>query len=239
MGVTTPRRRRVRAAAIMEMRQTARSILVADGASAVTLRAVAAAMGMTAPALYRYVDSHEDLLAEVAALCNAEVADAMAAARDREPTDDPARRLIAVTRAFRVWALDHPAEFSLIFTSPDMARRCSNGDLEAAYRRFGWTFGALFAELVNSGGARAWPDERVPAVGQDSALVTAMAVPPGAAAQFVQYWTRIYGTVSMEVFGHLDWAVTDGGPVFEAMLLGVCRDLGIADAYEAADAGAA
>ena len=219
-----------------EMREVARSLLVADGESAVTLRGVAAAMGMTAPALYRYVDSHDDLLAEVAVLCNTEVADAMAAARDREPSDDPARRLIAVTRAFRAWAIGHSAEFSLIFTSPDMVRRCTNDDLAAAYRRFGWTFGALFAELINSGRAQGWSDERVPVVGEESELIAAMAVPPGAAAQFVQYWTRIYGTVSMEVFGHLDWAAADAEPVFEAMLLGVCRDMGIDDVYEPADA---
>lgn len=219
-----------------EMREAARALLVADGESAVTLRGVAAAMGMTAPALYRYLDSHDDLLAEVAVLCNTEVADAMAAARDREPDDDPARRLIAVTRAFRLWAIGHPAEFALIFTSPDMARRRANDDLTAAYRRLGWAFGALFADLVNAGRAKGWPNERAPGVGPESELIAAMAVPPGAAAQFIQYWTRIYGTVSMEVFGHLDWAAADAEPVFEAMLLGICQDMGIDDVYQPADA---
>ena len=71
---------------------------------------------------------------------------------------------------------------------------------------------------------------------EESELIAAMAVPPGAATQFVQYWTRIYGTVSMEVFGHLDWAAVDEEPVFEAMLRGICQDMGIDDAYEPADA---
>jgi AcrR family transcriptional regulator len=234
--VVTDRRSRIRAATIAEMRETARSILVTEGASAVTLRAVAAAMGMTAPALYRYIDSHDDLLAQVAVLCNSEAVEALAAARDREPDGDAARRLIAVTRAFRRWAIAHPAEFSLIFTSPDLGRRCANDELTAAYRRIGWTFGALFAELIGSGRALYWPDDRVQRVGSESELIVAMGVSAGAAAQFVQYWTRIYGTVSMEVFGHLEWAAPDAEPVFEAMLLGICRDMGIADVYEAVDA---
>ncbi|HXB48826.1 MAG TPA: helix-turn-helix domain-containing protein, partial [Streptosporangiaceae bacterium] len=48
------RRDRVRAATTQEIIQTARRLLVQQGPDAVSLRAIAREMGMTAPALYRY-----------------------------------------------------------------------------------------------------------------------------------------------------------------------------------------
>src|SRR6201997_413486 len=61
------RRDRVRAATSQEIVQTARRLLVEQGVAAVSLRAIAREMGMTAPALYRYYESHEELLRHVVA----------------------------------------------------------------------------------------------------------------------------------------------------------------------------
>jgi len=55
------RRDRLRAATIEEIIQTARQLLVNDGPEAVSLRAIAREMGMTAPGLYRYFGSYEEL----------------------------------------------------------------------------------------------------------------------------------------------------------------------------------
>jgi len=232
---TLTRRDRVRQATIEEMREVARRLLVEQGESAVTLRAVAREMGMTAPALYRYVDSHEDLLVGVAVLCNDEVIIAMEQARDAEPTQDPARRIMAVTRAFRRWALDHGAEFALVFASPAMSQRCADPELEAASNRFGWVFGALFLDLVRTGEAHVWDDADVdPAfASEQSDLLLALRdeISLGARWQFVNYWTRIYGTVSVELFGHLSWALDDSDAVFEHMLRGIATDMGMADRY--------
>ena len=41
-----------------------------DGPDALTLRAIAREMGMTAPALYRYFGSHEDLVVAVCQTCS-------------------------------------------------------------------------------------------------------------------------------------------------------------------------
>lgn len=234
--VEPSRRERLRAATVQEMREAAHAILIEEGEAAVTLREVARRMGMTAPALYRYIDSHEDLLAGLAVLCNDDVVAAMEAARDGEPDDNSGRRLIAVTRAFRDWSVTHPAEFSLIFASPRMAQRCDDPELAGASYRFGWTFGQLFLDLIASGSATAWPDEDVdPAfVSQESDLLQALSrqLGPGARWQFVHYWTRVYGTVCMEVYGHLDWAVADPRPVFEYMLRGISADMGLAQAED-------
>ncbi len=62
MATTLSRRDRVRAATVTEIKDTARRILVAEGPDGLSLRAIAREMGMTAPALYRYFPSREDLI---------------------------------------------------------------------------------------------------------------------------------------------------------------------------------
>ena len=59
---TLSRRDRVRAATVQEIKRTARRVLVDSGADGLSLRAIARDMGMTAPALYRYFPSREELI---------------------------------------------------------------------------------------------------------------------------------------------------------------------------------
>ena len=80
MAQTLSRRDRVRAATADEIKQTARHILVAEGPEGVSLRAIAREMGMTAPALYRYYGSHEDLIRHVIADIFTEIAAWMSSA---------------------------------------------------------------------------------------------------------------------------------------------------------------
>ena len=68
------RRDRLRAATTEEIIQTARQLLVASGPEAVSLRAIAREMGMTAPGLYRYFGSHTELLRHVCASIYLELA---------------------------------------------------------------------------------------------------------------------------------------------------------------------
>ena len=61
------RRDRMRAATMDEITATARRLLVEQGPDAASLRAIAREMGMTAPGLYRYYGSREELLRHVIA----------------------------------------------------------------------------------------------------------------------------------------------------------------------------
>src|ERR1700722_18077944 len=61
------RRDRLRAATAEEIISTARRLLVRSGPDAVTLRAIAREMGMTAPGLYRYFDNREELVRHICA----------------------------------------------------------------------------------------------------------------------------------------------------------------------------
>src|SRR5215217_9425237 len=95
------RRERVRVETVEEIKQTARRVLVEQGANGLALRAIAREMGMTAPALYRYFASREDLVEHVVADLYDELSDVLEAARDAESPELPGARILAVSRAFR------------------------------------------------------------------------------------------------------------------------------------------
>jgi len=131
--------------------------------------------------------------------------------------------MVAACREFRRWALNHKAEFGLLFGVPlpglddgryDIADECA--------LVFAGTFFALFLELW-----RAAPFD-VPAPEQiDPGLRDQLSryrdalgadIPLGAVLTFLRCWTVLYGAVAMEVFGHLRFALEDAAPMFEMTL---------------------
>src|SRR3979490_1777716 len=111
------RRVRVRAATDKDIRRTARTLLIEQGPDAVTLRAIARELGITAPALYRYYGSREDLVEHLRLDVCADLAAELAQDIAGLP-DDGALQLFAICKGFRRWALTHTKEFTLVFASP-------------------------------------------------------------------------------------------------------------------------
>src|SRR4051812_37874978 len=109
------RRDRVRADTVREIKDTARRVLVEHGGEGFALRAIAREMGLSAPALYRYFDSREDLVEHVVADLYDELCAHLEDARDAAAPATPPVRLLACSRAFRRWAITHHQEFGLLF----------------------------------------------------------------------------------------------------------------------------
>ncbi|WP_414167420.1 WHG domain-containing protein [Streptoverticillium reticulum] len=53
-----------------------------------------------------------------------------------------------------------------------------------------------------------------------------VAVAPGGVAEGTVCWARLYGAVAVEVFGHLDFALTDPRPLFDHTVREVLTALG-------------
>jgi len=232
MSVVPTRRERLREATLAEIKDVARRFLVSEGPSAISLRAIAREIGMTAPGLYRYFGSREDLVDDLVADFFQELCGEMEHARDAEAADDLAGRLLAVSRAFRAWAVAHPAEFGLVFGTPMPAMGVPPPDGDDAGARFEGIFLELFVELWRR---RPFP---VPSAGEmDQSLLrqlrvfgdqTGAGLPVGAVMMFVTCWIRLYGVVAMEVFGHLRFCLEDAQPMFEQALEELSGMLGIA-----------
>ncbi|MGI5213703.1 TetR/AcrR family transcriptional regulator [Plantactinospora sp. CA-290183] len=229
--MTVPtRRERLRTATVSEIKDGARRLLVTGGPQAISLRAIAREMGMTAPAIYRYFPSLEALVVQLAGDLYDELRQHVEAARDAagaEPTD----QLAAMARAFRNWAVRHPAEFGLAFGAPTpgidaFEEGCTDQNHPGA--RFGAVFMRPFLDLWHRAPFPVPPPELL-----DRRLADCLGplrqqhgeVPTEVAYVFLAGWTMLYGMVSMEVFNHLRWALTDPEALFEAELAGFLGQL--------------
>ncbi len=231
------RRERARADTLREIRETARRVLVTSGPEGLALRAIAREMGLSAPALYRYFPSREDLVEQLVADLYDELCDHLEAARDAVAPPRPGAQLLATARAFRRWATTHHIEFGLLFGSaaqgivPADAARADDSPAERPGRRFGGVFAALMAQVYLE---QPFP---VPADGELAPELQAqleawcaklpVALPLGVMSVFLSCWIRLYGMVCMEVFGHLRFALADPEPMFESEMRRVAAELGI------------
>jgi AcrR family transcriptional regulator len=238
------RRDRVRAATTQEIIQTARRLLVEQGPDAVSLRAIARDMGMTAPALYRYFSSHEELLRHVVADIFTELASHVRGAVDAAVDNSGGAltqaevmvvKMIAGCREFRAWTLEHVPEFSMIFGSPlpgleylhEIAR---DPTVDCGYQ-FGQVFLDLFGNLYRRRPFSIPADDEIqPGLREQLARyreLTGTDLPLGALQTFLRCWVLLYGTVSLEVFGHLKFALDDASPMFELMLADLAPMIGL------------
>ncbi|MEN3157710.1 TetR/AcrR family transcriptional regulator [Alkalimonas sp. NCh-2] len=217
------RRERLRKAVFAEIHGLARHLLVEGGPDAVTISAIARAMGMSAPALYRYYRSHRDLLAALASQLYDELAGRIALAGEKSGTATVP--LLAMCRAMRTWATAHPAEFRFLFASPFLAEASDAGS----------AFGELFLEEV----ARIWRHKSFP-VPATNTLSPALSeqlcaysqrtggrLPPVAMHVFLNGWVRVCGVLNMEVLKQLDFALADAEPFYEQTLKELCAALSV------------
>jgi AcrR family transcriptional regulator len=238
------RRDRVRAATVQEIKDTARRLLIRQGPDAATLRAIAREMGMTAPGLYRYFGSHEELIKHVIADIYSELADdlraaikaAGAAAAGRGQIPELTAKIAAACVEFRRWALGHPEEYSLLFGTPLPGVDERDEIIDECGRKFGATFFTLFLELWqrNPFPVRA-AQEIDPGLREQleryrdrlGAGLSEAELPAGAMLTFLRCWTKLYGAVTLEAFGHLRFALDDASPMFEDMLAELAAELGL------------
>ena len=237
-GATAPltRRERQRLATSDEIIEVARRLL--RETKTVSLRAVAQEMGMTPPALYRYVDGYDELILLVAEAIYADVVASIRGTVSKYDDDDPAAQLVAAASAFRTWALANPDEFEVIFASRETAGSLKGKDAEQGEFEFSAVFSDIFLRVYHRYRFDLPGEDELPAVvasGLEEAR-TAGALPcefPGEPVSliwvFMRCWARLYGTVTLEVFGHLDEMLVASGALFAAMMDDNGRDLNLGD----------
>ena len=234
-GPVQSRRDRLRAATKAEIVETARKLLVAGGLPGVTLRAIGRDMGMTAPALYRYYGSLDTLLE---GLCAALFDECTAFIESRMATGEGLTgRLAAACRAFRDWSLVHPAEFGIMFASPVEASgpftvmHAPDSQVHAAAMRFSGTYLGLFVEAWQQRPFAVTAEEALPRRLREQLAAFRTAVdtplPVGALQIFLSCWSRLYGMVALELFGHLRFALVDAEEMFELELIACAEFLGL------------
>lgn len=88
------------------------------GAPALSLRAIARDLKITAPAIYNYFPDRDALVTALIIDAYQSFGDSQLEARDAVPERDMKRRLKAIGMAYRNWAHTYPQRYQLIFGTP-------------------------------------------------------------------------------------------------------------------------
>lgn len=203
-------RRRAREELVREIVEVARRHLATEGASGLSLRAVARELGMVSSAVYRYVASRDELLTLLIVEAYDSLGSAAEHAEARIDRSDVAGRFRAVGLAVRRWALDHPHEYALIYGSPVPGYRAPEATIGPASRVPRLLIGIL-VDLLAPGATRvtgptgpAVPTESDPQLRRALAPILEFAgdVPEELLLRGLMSWTYVLGTISAELFGH-------------------------------------
>lgn len=88
------------------------------GAAAISLRAIARELDMSSSAVYRYVESRDELLTRLIVAALDSLGDQVDEALAADASTDPRRQFRVIATTLREWALAHPHEYALIYGSP-------------------------------------------------------------------------------------------------------------------------
>lgn len=193
-----------------------------------SLRAVAARVGVTAPALYRYIDGYEELTDLVAADLAATTTTTFLEGASRYP-DDPAGQLVSVAVAFRGWALNHRSEYAVSFANPFPQHGfIANG---GTYASGPVSSSPVFNEMV----LQLWRryDFKLPTLDERARrAVSSLELPKfesdsgidpdtRAALSWVlmRSWAALHGVVTLETYGQLHPALVNDAAIFVEVVL--------------------
>ncbi|GHD45639.1 TetR/AcrR family transcriptional regulator [Streptomyces galbus] len=225
------RRERLRAEAAQEIKTIALKHMAENGTAAVSLRAIAREMGMTAGAIYSYYDTRDDLITALVADVYNSLAQALEEAVAAAP-EGPVAQVVAYGQAYRNWAVANPQEFRLVYGDPAPGYRvppCSAA-AEAEHRACTALTGVVvaawpWAQRLHADSGYDWDD-------YDPEFVKTVrsAFPdlhPAAVAVALRLWGRLHGLVSLEIYGHLRPQVQDPAKLYHAELVDLTHLLGL------------
>lgn len=182
-----------------------RAHLATDGAAALSLRAIARDIGLVSSAVYRYVESRDELLTLLVIDGYNELGDAVDTALAPVADADFAGRLTAIGRAVRAWALAEPATYALLFGSPvpgyqAPSERTTGPGTRVIFRLVqvweeAWVAGAITADAAPVTPRRLSRD--LARVRKDRGITA----PDELIARGVLVWAALFGCISFEVFG--------------------------------------
>jgi AcrR family transcriptional regulator len=206
VGTQTPRER-ARAQTISDILRLGREHLASHGAAGLSLRAVARDLGVVSSAVYRYVESRDELLTLLLIDAYNELGDAVDAAVGEVQEANFDGQFRALARAVRGWGLREPARYALLFGSPVPGYQAPPERTTGPGTRVIVALMGIFDAACRAGAlaVKAGPAVVVPPrLAKDLAVIRTelgLVIPDGLLARGALVWTSLFGAVSFEVFG--------------------------------------
>lgn len=207
-------RARVRAELTAAIKDAARRQLATEGASALSLRAIARELDMASSAIYRYFASRDELLTALIIDAYEAIGDAVEAADQSIARDDLEGRFHAMALALRAWAIEHPHEYALIFGSPVPGYEAPQDTIDPAARVPFALITVVVEARAGDATDEAEPDDLAQAVAGLHEF-TGRLLTPSLLRDTVCAWAQLFGLVSLELFGHFENSVANDGVLFD------------------------
>jgi AcrR family transcriptional regulator len=207
---------------MQEIKDEARRQLAEEGASSLSLRAIARHLDMVSSGIYRYFKSRDQLLTALIVDAYEAIATAVEEADGRCARTDFAGRWSACCHAVRNWALAYPHEYTLIYGSPVTGYHAPE-ETTAPASRVTLALVVIVHEAAAAGMLRSsfvadmspWLSKGAAAEAARLAASGFGEVPHDAIIRALTAWTQLFGAVNFEVFGRLTDIVEDGDAVFD------------------------
>jgi AcrR family transcriptional regulator len=206
-----------------EIKQIARQQMAQQGTTSLSLRGIAAEMGMSAPSLYNYYANRDDLLTDLITESYTHQAEVLEQASTSCQMKDTIECLLETVLAYRQWAVEHPTEFALISGTP------IPGYVDPVEKTL--PLGRRSLKVILDLLQRAWDKNLVhPQEGSDEIATKAFnadflawcqeyGYELSVVARFLEFYAFLQGVIALEVFGHLPFFLNDPLPFYRRAIL--------------------
>ncbi len=215
-----------------EIKEAARKLMADKGTAGLSIRAIAREMNMTAPALYHYYASLNDLITALILDAFTRLAEALEAAAANESLKTSADKLTAVANTNRQWALTHPVDYQLIYGNPIPGYQQPT-DLTYPPARRGFIVTArLFAAAIDNGeiDLPAGYGKLPPAIEQSLKELTQVEgheLPLPALYLAATAWAKLHGHVMLELFNLIQPVIADVDAYFQYEIQQFLQQVGL------------
>jgi AcrR family transcriptional regulator len=188
------------------IQDTAWKQIAEHGASALSLRAIARELKITAPAIYNYFPERDALVTALIIDAFTSFGDWQLQARDSVPAQDFTGQMNAIGLAYRDWAHDYPQRYQLIFGTPIPGYK---GSVEKIFPSSARSLSALVSVVEGLRVSGKLNVDSFPKVNSDYKHSFEMWKTYGGNADILSLsvamliWSRVHGIVSLEIQGNL------------------------------------
>lgn len=199
------------------IKETAWNQIAEKGAPALSLRAIARELGITAPAIYNYFPRRDDLVTALIVDAFTSLGELQKDSLKNLPEDDLSARLTTLGLAYRDWAITYPQRYQLIFGTPIPAYEAPT---EITTPAAAWSLVPLIETIqaiFTAGRLRV--DRSAEMTPGLKSMLEAWSQFTGGKDLEVLYtalviWSRVHGLVSMEIGNQMPSFIADPGEIY-------------------------